>query len=108
MCVGGQIPFKSAYAKYLFNLRGYNRLGLFRDDCVRETPITKEAIRRLPKQIQDERTYRSLRAIQADINKQILPKEQWTKPEEEVDYLTPYIKQVEAEEAEKKEWYRTH
>ena len=41
-----------------------------------------EAIRRMPKHLQDERQARQTRALYLDARKQILPKDQWTKPEE--------------------------
>ncbi|OQR67249.1 ubiquinol-cytochrome c reductase complex 14 kDa-like [Tropilaelaps mercedesae] len=108
MAAAGKNAFQQQWGRYLFNLRGYNKYGLRKDDFIRETPIVQEALRRLPKQVQDERTYRSLRAVQANINQTILPKEQWTKFEEDVSYLDPYIAEVEKEEKEKAEWYRTH
>lgn len=43
--------FPTQFAKYLFNLRGYNRLGLKMGDFRRETPQVMEALRRLPKQV---------------------------------------------------------
>lgn len=33
-----------------------------------------------------------------------LPKEQWLKPEDDVRYLTPYIKQVAKEDKERADW----
>lgn len=45
-------------------------------------PDVQEAVRRLPEKLVIERNYRMLRAIQLNIQKSILPKEQWTKYEE--------------------------
>lgn len=56
--------------------------GLRHDDCLYETEDVQEALRRLPKKLQDERNYRQLRALQLSITKDILPKDQWTKYEE--------------------------
>lgn len=92
----------------MFKQAGYYKLGLLAHDMLNETPVVAEAIRRLPKEVQDQRNYRILRAVQCSITQSILPKNDWTKFEDDVPYLEPYIKEVEAEEAEKKEWYRTH
>lgn len=42
----------------------------------------KEALRRLPKAVYDQRTYRVMRAFQLDLNRQVLPKAEWTKFED--------------------------
>ena len=57
-------------------------LGLRRDDCLHETRQVKEAIRRLPASLQDERLFRITQALQLSMKKDILPKEEWTKFEE--------------------------
>ena len=56
--------------------------GLKYHDCYYETEQVKEAIRRLPQNVQDERTFRMVRALQLSMQKTVLPKEQWTKFEE--------------------------
>jgi ubiquinol-cytochrome c reductase subunit 7 len=35
--------------------------------------------------------------LQQSVSHQLLPKDEWTKPEEDVPYLTPLIKEIEAE-----------
>lgn len=52
------------------------------DDVIYETPDVKEALRRLPPEVIDQRNYRILKALQLSGQKRILPKEQWTKYEE--------------------------
>lgn len=42
----------------------------------------QEAIRRLPEDEKNLRTYRIVRAIDLTLKHAILPKDQWTKPEE--------------------------
>lgn len=79
-------------------------LGLHRDDCLYETDAVKEAIRRLPKEVYDERNYRIIRAMHLSMTKTILPKDQWTKYEEDFKYLEPYLKEVENERSERTEW----
>ncbi|KYM99293.1 Cytochrome b-c1 complex subunit 7 [Cyphomyrmex costatus] len=67
-------------------------------------PIVKEAIRRLPQKLLDERNFRIVRALHLSACHRVLPKEQWTKFEEDVPYLTPYLDEVEKELDEKKKW----
>lgn len=62
-------------------------LGLKHDDCLDQTPDVEEALRRLPKKLQDERTYRMIRAFQLSTMKTILPRDQWTKYEEVVNHF---------------------
>jgi ubiquinol-cytochrome c reductase subunit 7 len=57
--------------------------GLHHDDCYDEdNPDVKEAIRRLPAHLVDERNFRVTRAMQLSLQKIILPKEEWVKFEE--------------------------
>lgn len=69
-----------------------------------ETPDVKEAIRRLPTKLYDERMWRITRAIQLSANKIVLPKEEWTKWEEDVKYLEPYLDEVVREREEREDW----
>ena len=52
--------------------------GLKRDDIIIESPEVKEALRRLPAYMQDERQFRISRAFQLSTTKTILPKEEWS------------------------------
>lgn len=79
-------------------------LGLHRDDCMYEDEDVTEAIRRLPRAVYDERNYRIMRALNLSMTKTILPKEQWTKYEEDTKYLEPYLKEVIKEREEREEW----
>ncbi|XP_050460687.1 cytochrome b-c1 complex subunit 7-like [Cataglyphis hispanica] len=92
------------FRKWCYNLSGFNQLGLWRDDCLYESEDVIEALKRLPQHIQDERNFRIVRALQLDANKRLLPKEQWTKFEEDVLYLQPYIEEVRKERVEKEIW----
>ncbi|KAF2897776.1 hypothetical protein ILUMI_08407 [Ignelater luminosus] len=98
----------SSLQKWAYNLAGFNKLGLWRDDLLYEDSDVKEALRRLPQKYIDERNYRILRATQLSIQKSVLPKEQWTKLEEDVLYLTPYVNDVIKEREEREEWNKTH
>jgi ubiquinol-cytochrome c reductase subunit 7 len=62
-----------------------------RDDVLYETPDVKEALRRLPSEVVDERNFRIIRALQLSGQKRILPKEQWTKYEEVSRDLVPWF-----------------
>ncbi|RKP06327.1 putative ubiquinol--cytochrome-c reductase [Thamnocephalis sphaerospora] len=91
-------PFSGAFA----NAAGYRRLGLRYDDLlIEETDAMQEAIRRLPEAEQVARAYRFRRAFQLSLTHSELPKEQWTKPNEDIRYLTPILEEVEREFAER-------
>ncbi|RKP26193.1 cytochrome b-c1 complex subunit 7 [Syncephalis pseudoplumigaleata] len=92
-------PFAGAFA----NAAGYRRLGLRYDDLlIEETDVVQEAIRRLPEEEQLARAYRFRRAFQLSLQHTELPKSEWTKPEEDIRYLTPFIEQVQREVDERK------
>jgi len=48
------------------------------DTLTDSSPDVKEAVRRLPKQVAEERQYRITRALYLSMRKEILPKEEWT------------------------------
>lgn len=98
----------SALQKFVYNLSGFNKYGLQRDDLLYEDADVKEALRRLPQKLIDERNYRILRATQLNIQKIILPKEQWTKLEEDKLYLTPLVNEVKKENREREEWNKNY
>lgn len=79
-------------------------IGLHHDDVLYENEAVAEAIKRLPAKLYDERNYRIIRALHLSMTKTILPKDQWTKYEEDFKYLEPYLKEVEKERAERNEW----
>lgn len=81
-------------------------LGLHRDDCLYENSDVKEALKRLPTATLDERNFRMVRAMHLSMNKQILPKDQWTKYEEDCKYLEPYLDEVVREREEKEAWMK--
>ncbi|XP_076865143.1 cytochrome b-c1 complex subunit 7 isoform X2 [Brachyhypopomus gauderio] len=77
-----------------------------RDDTLYENPDVKEAVQRLPEPLYHDRNFRIKRALDLSMKQQILPKDQWTKYEEDVLYLQPYLKEVIRERKEKEEWQR--
>ncbi|KAK9467394.1 ubiquinol-cytochrome C reductase complex 14kD subunit-domain-containing protein [Lipomyces arxii] len=89
-------------ANFLVETNGYRKMGLRYDDLIaEENPIVQKAINRLePKEYYD-RVFRLRRAHQLSLMHQLLPKEEYIKPEEDIRYLTPYILQVEAEVKER-------
>jgi len=91
-------------SKWAYSLSYFNQLGMMNDDTLKETPAVKEALRRLPKHLLDERQFRMTRALYLSMRKEILPKDEWTKYENDVPYLQPYLKEVEKEMFEEEEW----
>lgn len=98
----------SAIRRLAYNLSGFNKLGLMRDDCLYEDDDVQEALRRLPEEVRNDRNYRILRAVQLNIQHSILPKEQWTKYEDDVTYLQPYLKEVIKEREEREAWDKNY
>merc|ERR1719244_2148605 len=86
----------------------FPELGLRTDDtwliAGHYKPILQEALRRLPKEEMDARNWRLARANQLVLQKSVLPREEWTDFDTDKPYLVPYIKEVEAEWAEKRDW----
>ena len=60
----------------------YYKYGLLTDDLVKENDVTREALRRLPREVFFERQYRATRAINVSIGKSVLPESEWLKPEQ--------------------------
>uniref|UniRef100_A0A8C6XBR9 Cytochrome b-c1 complex subunit 7 n=1 Tax=Naja naja TaxID=35670 RepID=A0A8C6XBR9_NAJNA len=92
------------FHKWYYNAQGFNKYGLKRDDILHETDVVKEAIKRLPEDEYYERIFRIKRAVQLSLTHDILPKDQWTKYEEDKPYLWPHVKEVMRERNEKKEF----
>lgn len=76
------------------------------DHAFEPDPQVKEAIRRLnlkdPYQY-DQRIIRLHRGTLLTMNNERLPKEQWTKWDEETYYLEPYLEEIENEKHERVE-----
>ncbi|XP_003693808.1 cytochrome b-c1 complex subunit 7 [Apis florea] len=90
--------------KWAYEAAGFNQYGLHRDDILHETEEVREALKRVPPHIVEERDFRIIRAMQLDCQKKILPKEQWTKFEDDILYLTPIIDEIRKEREEKERW----
>ncbi|KAF1921944.1 ubiquinol-cytochrome C reductase complex 14kD subunit-domain-containing protein [Ampelomyces quisqualis] len=86
------------------NAAGYRQLGLKADDILpEENDTVQTALKRLQPQAAYDRVFRLRRAMQLSMAHQLLPKEEWTKPEEDIPYLTNIIKDIEAEMAERED-----
>ncbi|KYK60539.1 ubiquinol-cytochrome C reductase-like protein [Drechmeria coniospora] len=89
-------------ANWYAGAAGYQKLGLRFDDLIEEERESSQiALKRLSPKESYERIYRIRRATQCSYQHKLLPKDQWTKPEEDVPYLRTIIEQVEAELAER-------
>ncbi|KAG8168471.1 hypothetical protein KVR01_001220 [Diaporthe batatas] len=89
-------------ANWYANASGYRQLGLRADDLIpEESPEVQTALKRLGDKERYDRIFRIRRAVQCSISHKLLPKQEWTKPEEDTPYLLPLIKLVEAELKEK-------
>ena len=60
----------------------YINIGLMRDDTLHECEDVKEALKRIPDKLYDERMFRISRALNLSNQKTVLPKVDWTKLEE--------------------------
>ncbi|KAM9197955.1 cytochrome b-c1 complex subunit 7-like [Dugong dugon] len=74
-----------------------------RDDTIHKDEDVKEAIRRLPENLYNDRMFCIKRALDLTMRQQILPKEQWIEYEEDKFYLEPYLKEV-IQERKEREW----
>ncbi|CAI2175409.1 7975_t:CDS:2 [Funneliformis geosporum] len=89
-------------ANWYTNIAGYRQLGLRYDDVIAEESTTvQEALRRVPREEYDQRTLRLRNAFQLSLRNEILPRDKWIKPVEDIRYLEPYVEQVAFEEAER-------
>lgn len=92
----------SPLANWFQNATGHRELGLFADDLIDEDlPAAKKALQRLSPRELSDRVYRHKRAFHLSMCHQILPKEEWTKVEDDVPYLRYHMQNVEKELAEK-------
>ncbi|CAN8105660.1 unnamed protein product [Discula destructiva] len=89
-------------ANWYANASGYRKLGLLADDLIPEESETMQtALARLDAKTRYDRIFRIRRAVQCSIAHRLLPRAEWTKPENDERYLSPVIALIEAEKAEK-------
>jgi len=100
-------PLFHALKKAHYFLSGYNQLGLYKHDLIREDPNVKEALKRLPVAVKDAREARLHRFIDLDNAKNILPISEWTSYEDNLEngfYLADVLAEVAREQKEKDYW----
>ncbi|KAK5014062.1 Cytochrome b-c1 complex subunit 7, mitochondrial, partial [Cryomyces antarcticus] len=74
------------------------------DDLIpEESETVLLALKRLPPKEAYDRVFRMRRAFQCSLAHQLLPKSEQTKPEDDVPYLTPLIREIEAETKERED-----
>ncbi|KAJ8111029.1 hypothetical protein OPT61_g6272 [Boeremia exigua] len=91
-------------SNWYINAAGYRQLGLRADDLLpEENDVVHTALKRLGPQEAYDRVFRLRRAFQLSMSHQLLPKEEWTKAEDDFPYLTKYIEEIETEMAERED-----
>merc|ERR1711879_629939 len=92
-----------ARIKRLSNL-GHWKYGLRYEDLFIGTETVEKAMARVPLREQELRNRRVKRACVLFAAKQELPKDEWTKPEDEIEYLSPYICEILEEDHDRNTW----
>ncbi|CAF3127217.1 unnamed protein product [Rotaria socialis] len=99
---------KDQYRKFQYYQTTHYKLGLMEHDRLYgDNPVIKEAMRRLritEPEVWDERSFRISRAINFDIKKMLLPKDEWVEYEQDVPYLQPFLAEIEREQDEERHW----
>ncbi|KAH8428795.1 Cytochrome b-c1 complex subunit 7 [Aspergillus melleus] len=89
-------------ANWYTDAAGYRKLGLRADDLVpEESETVQTAIKRLPPKEAYDRVFRIRRAFQCSVSHTLLPAAEQTKPSEDVEYLSPIIREIEKEQQER-------
>ncbi|KAL4934765.1 hypothetical protein BDV06DRAFT_229484 [Aspergillus oleicola] len=89
-------------ANWYVDAAGYRKLGLRHDDLIPEESLTVQtALKRLPPKEAYDRIFRIRRAFQCSISHTLLPVEEQTKPSEDLEYLSPIIREIEKEQKER-------
>merc|ERR1711916_61326 len=84
---------------------GHRQYGLFYEDLFIEDVQNQEALRRLPENLMQARLRRMKTASQCYATQTVLPREQWVTDEEDVQYLTPYLNEVEQEDEDRMSYW---
>ncbi|OJK02518.1 ubiquinol--cytochrome-c reductase subunit 7 [Aspergillus brunneoviolaceus CBS 621.78] len=91
-------------AQWYTDAAGYRRLGLKADDLIpEESDVVQTALKRLPPKEAYDRIFRIRRAFQCSVSHTLLPPAEQTKPEEDVEYLSPIIREIEKEKKERED-----
>merc|ERR1711928_69932 len=95
-------PWFGGTRDFYLRQSGYRQLGLRKDDILaEEKSYVKLAISRLPEDEMNGRIFRLQRAADLSAKAQILPADQWTTEEEDVEYIQPLINQILEEKKER-------
>ncbi|KAH9934906.1 ubiquinol-cytochrome-c reductase complex subunit 6 [Fomitopsis serialis] len=101
----GLYRYVKPFADWYAGLSGYRKVGYKYDDLlVEERDDVQRALTRLTPREAYDRQFRLKRASHCSVLHDVLPKEQWTKPEEDVRYLKPHVESVEKEALERRAW----
>ncbi|GAB7361518.1 hypothetical protein MBLNU230_g1574t1 [Neophaeotheca triangularis] len=93
-------PLSNWYA----DAAGYRKLGLRADDLIpEESEVVLMALKRLPPKEAYDRVFRMRRAFQCSLSHQLLPKNEWTSKDQDYPYLSPIIREIEAERTERED-----
>ncbi|KAJ5133947.1 cytochrome b-c1 complex subunit 7 [Penicillium atrosanguineum] len=89
-------------ANWYTDAAGYRKLGLKFDDLIpEESEVVQKAIKRLPAKEAYDRVFRIRRAFQCSISHTLLPAAEQIKASEDVEYLSPIIREIEKENKER-------
>ncbi|PLB54396.1 ubiquinol-cytochrome c reductase complex 14 kDa protein, partial [Aspergillus steynii IBT 23096] len=89
-------------ANWYTDAAGYRKLGLRVDDLIpEESETVQTALKRLPPKEAYDRVFRIRRAFQCSVSHTLLPAAEQTKPSEDVEYLSPIIREIEKEQKER-------
>ncbi|KAL5000692.1 cytochrome b-c1 complex subunit 7 [Aspergillus recurvatus] len=89
-------------ANWYTDAAGYRKLGLKADDLIpEESDTVQTALKRLPPKEAYDRIFRIRRAFQCSVSHTLLPPAEHIKPHEDVEYLSPIIREIEKENAER-------
>ncbi|PWY86234.1 ubiquinol-cytochrome c reductase complex 14 kDa protein [Aspergillus heteromorphus CBS 117.55] len=89
-------------AQWYTDAAGYRRLGLRADDLIpEESETVQTALKRLPPKEAYDRVFRIRRAFQCSVSHTLLPAAEQTKASEDVEYLSPIIREIEKEKQER-------
>lgn len=80
-------PAIAASSRWYYCAAGFNKLELMQDDTIHVDDDVKEVIRRLPKNLYNNRVFHIKRALDLTKRQQTVPKEQWTKYKEDNSFL---------------------
>uniref|UniRef100_A0A915IHP5 Cytochrome b-c1 complex subunit 7 n=1 Tax=Romanomermis culicivorax TaxID=13658 RepID=A0A915IHP5_ROMCU len=93
--------------KFFWHNDRFREYGMLYHDTASDiNPIVEEAMNRMPAHLIDARHERTMRACLLDLKNDVLPRDQWTKWEDETYYMTPYIREVQ-EEIRQHTYYRS-